>query len=56
MTHIITLFTLIVSRASQPLRGRLNHHVAMMGNQVMMMVIHTLSCLQGVQTPRLYLN
>ena len=41
MTHIITLFTLIVSRASKPLRGRLNHHVTMMGNQVMMTVIHT---------------
>ena len=41
MTHIITRFTLIVSRASKPLRGRLNHHVTMMGNQVMMTVIHT---------------
>ena len=41
MTHIITLFTLIVSRASKPLRGRLKHHVTMMANQVMMTVIHT---------------
>ncbi len=53
MTHIITLFTLLVSRASKPLRGRLNHHVTMMGNQVMMTVIHTLPCLQGVHTPSL---
>jgi hypothetical protein len=37
----MTRFTLIVSTASKPLRGRLNHQVTMMGNQVMMMVIHT---------------
>jgi hypothetical protein len=41
ITDIMTHFTLIVSTASKPLRGRLNHQVTMMGNQVMMMVIHT---------------
>ncbi len=41
ITHIMTLFTLIVSRAYKPLRGRFNHSVTMMGNQVMMTVIHT---------------
>ncbi len=41
ITDIMTLFTLIVSTASKPLRGRLNHYVTMMGNQVMMTVIHT---------------
>src|SRR5437870_7228488 len=45
MTDIMTLFTLIVSTASKPLRGRLNLHVTMMGNQVMMTVIHTV-CLR----------
>jgi hypothetical protein len=52
MTHIMTLFTLIVSRASKPPRGRLNHHVTMMGNQVMMTVIHT----QGPLLPMLVVN
>ena len=37
----MTRFTHIVSTASKPLRGRLNHSVTMMGNQVMMTVIHT---------------
>ncbi len=41
ITHIMTLFTLIVSPASKPLRGRLNHHATTVGNQVMMTVIHT---------------
>ncbi len=41
ITDIMTLFTLIVSTASKPLRGRLNDSVTMMGNQVMMTVIHT---------------
>ena len=41
ITDIMPLFTLIVSTASKPLRGRLNHYVTMMGNQVMMTVIHT---------------
>src|SRR6266702_6452263 len=41
ITHIMTRFTHIVSTASKPLRGRLNHQVPMMRNQVMMMVIHT---------------
>ncbi len=41
ITDIMTLFTLIVSIASKPLRGRLNDSVTMMGNQVMMTVIHT---------------
>jgi hypothetical protein len=44
ITDIMTHFTLIVSTASKPLRGRLNHQVTMMGNQVMMTVIHTVSC------------
>ncbi len=54
MTHIITLFTLIVSRASKPLRGRLNHHVTMMGNQVMMTVIHTPSSYNFLWKPRFH--
>ncbi len=37
----MTRFTLIVSTASKPLRGRLNSHVTMMGIQVMMTGIHT---------------
>src|SRR5713101_2555603 len=41
ITDIITQFTLIVSTASKPLRGRFTHAVTMMGNQVMMTVIHT---------------
>ncbi len=41
ITDIMTLFTLIVSAASKPLRGRLNDSVMMMGNQGMMTVIHT---------------
>jgi hypothetical protein len=32
ITDIMTLFTLIVSTGSKPLRGHLNHHVTMMGN------------------------
>ena len=31
----------------QAVERRLNHHVTMMGNQVMMMVIHTLRLTQG---------
>ena len=45
----MTQFTLIVSTASKPLRGRFTHAVTMMGNQVMMTVIPTLSCM-GYQT------
>ncbi len=41
ITYIMTLFTVIVSTVSKPLGGRLNHHVTVMGNQVMMTVIHT---------------
>ncbi len=41
ITDIMTQFTLIVSTASKPLRGRFNHSVTMMGNQVMMTVIHS---------------
>jgi hypothetical protein len=41
ITDIMTQFTLIVSTASKPLRGRFTHAVTMMGNQVMMTVIHT---------------
>ncbi len=50
ITHIMTLFTFIVSTASKPLRGRLNHYVTTMVNQVMMTVIHTAS--PGAVSPR----
>src|SRR6266480_8112120 len=39
-THLVWI-TVIVSRVSEPMRGRLNHHITMRVDRVMMIVIHT---------------